>query len=98
MFSDKTFTITLLLSAIAHGVILFQNPNLNLNIFPKDKKEPILEVSYVKPPQEPQKAKEYPKTGLQKKEPFLKLSSKITATKISPPPYIDRENIFQKSR
>ena len=95
MFSDKAFTITLVLSAIVHGVILFQNPNLNVNIFPKDKKEPILEVSYVKSPQE---TKEYSKTTPPKKEPFLKLSSKITATKITPPPYIDRENIFKKNR
>ena len=98
MFSDKAFTITLVLSAIVHGVILFQNPNLNLNIFPKDKKEPLLEVSYVKTPQEPQATKEYPKTSLPKKEAFLKLSSKITATKMSPPPFIDRESIFKKSK
>src|SRR3989338_1198300 len=98
MFSDKAFTITLVLSAIVHGVILFQNPNLNLNIFPKDKKEPVLEVSYVKTPPEPQATKEYPKTALPKKESFLKLSSKITATKMTPPPYIDRETIFRKSR
>lgn len=98
MFSDKTFTITLLLSAITHGIILFQNPNLNLNIFPKDKKEPVLEVSYVKIPQETQKSIESPKTTLPKKEPFLKLSSKITATKITPPPFIDREDIFKRSR
>jgi len=95
MFSDKAFTITFVLSAITHGIILFQNPNLNLNILPKDKKEPILEVSYVKSPQE---TKEYPKTTLLKKESFLKLSSKITATKLMPPPFIDRENIFKKSK
>ena len=98
MFSDKTFTITLVLSAITHGIILFQNPNLNLNIFPKDKKEPVLEVSYVKSPQGTQKPIESPKTTLPKKEPFLKLSSKITAIKIAPPPFIDREDIFKRSR
>ncbi len=98
MFSDKTFVVTLVLSAIAHGIILFQNPNLNLNIFPKDKKEPVLEVSYVKNSQETQKTNEYPKTTLPKKEPFLRLSSKITANKTNPPPFIDRENIFQKSK
>jgi len=98
MFSDKAFTITFVLSAIVHGVILFQNPNLNLNIFPKDKKEPVLEVSYLKIPQETQATKEYPKTALPKKETFLKLSSRITANKINPPPFIDRENIFKKSK
>src|SRR3989338_7207468 len=98
MFSDKAFTITLVLSAIAHGVILFQNPNLNLNILPKDKKEPVLEVSYVKSPQETLKLKEYTKSTLPKKEPFLKLSSKITAAKLAPPPFIDREKFFKKSK
>jgi TonB family protein len=98
MFSDKAFTITLLLSAITHGIILFQNPNLNLNIFPKDKKDPVLEVSYVKSPQETKETKEYPKTTLSKEEPFLRLSSKITANKTNPPPYIDRESIFRKSK
>jgi len=96
MLSDKTFSITLILSIITHGVILFQSPNLN--ILPKDKKETILEVRYVKSPQETQATKEYPKTTLPKKEPFLKLSSKITATKITPPPFIDREGIFKKSK
>ena len=95
MFSDKAFTITLALSVITHGIILFQNPNLNLSIFPKDKKEPVLEVSYVKSPQE---TKEYSKTTLSKKEPFLRLSSKITANKTNPPPFIDRESIFKKNR
>lgn len=95
MDSKKTFLIAFVLSAIAHGVILFQNPNLDLNIFSKDKKEPVMEVSYLKPPQE---NKELPKPAPVKREPFLKLPSKITAAKISPPPYIDKENIFKKSR
>jgi len=95
MFSDKIFMTTLVISAIAHGVILFQNPNLNLNNLPKDKKETILEVSYLKPPLE---TKEFPKSAVPKKEPFLRLSSKITANKTNPPPYIDRENIFRKNK
>jgi len=91
MFSNKVFAIALILSIITHGVILFHNPNLN--IFPKDKKEPILELSYVKSPQE---TIEYPKTTPPKKEPFLKFPSRITANKTNPPPYIDRESIFRK--
>ncbi|MDP3731529.1 MAG: TonB C-terminal domain-containing protein [Candidatus Omnitrophota bacterium] len=98
MFSNKAFAIALALSIITHGILLFKNPNLNLNILPKDKKEPILEVSYVKSPQESQKNEEYPKTSLTKKEPFLKLSTKITATKMMPPAFIDRENIFKRSK
>ena len=95
MFSNRPFLIAFLLSVITHGIILFQNPNLNLNIFPGDKKEQKLEVSYLKPPQE---TKEYPKPAAPKREPFLRLSSKITAAKINPPPFIDRESIFQKSK
>jgi len=95
MLSDKTFTIALVLSAVAHGAILLQNPNLNLSILPKEKKDTVLEVSYLKPPQE---TKEYRKATLPKKEPFLRLSSKITANKTNPPPFIDRENIFRKNR
>jgi len=95
MFSNRPFLIAFLLSVITHGIILFQNPNLNLNIFPRDKKEQKLEVSYLKPPQE---TKESSKLVAPKREPFLRLSSKITAAKINPPPFIDRESIFQKSK
>ncbi len=98
MFSNKTFAIAFALSIITHGIILFKNPNLNLNILAKDKKEPILEVSYVKSPQESQKSEQYLKSTLTKKEPFLKKSTKITAAKTLPPPFIDRENIFKRNK
>ncbi len=91
MFSEKVFQIALLVSVITHGIILFQNPNIHS--FPTQKKEQKLEVSYIKPPPET-------KTGLKtqtpvKKEPFLRLSSKITADKRIPPPFIDKESIFK---
>lgn len=95
MPSDKTFVIAFVVSMIVHGVILFQNPSLNLNIFPRDKKELAPEVSYLKPLHE---NKELPKEAATKKEPFLKLASKITANKIAPPPFIDKENIFNKNK
>lgn len=96
MFSDKTFQIALIVSLIAHGVILSQNPNFHLNIFSQHKKEQNkIEVSYVKrlPPPE-----ERPKITPPKNEPFLKLPSKITVTKTTPPPFIDKENIFNKNK
>lgn len=96
MFSDKVFQIAFLISLITHGVILFQNPNLNLNLFHTNKKEQALEVSYIKSPPQP---KEYQKAPAAKKEPLLKLSSKITIAKTTPPPpFTEKENIFLKNK
>jgi TonB family protein len=95
MFSDRTFQIALILSLITHGIILTQASNLNLHLFPKNKKEQNLEVSYIKPIPEAEKPF---KTIEPKKEPLLKLPSKITALKTSPPPFIDKESIFKKSK
>lgn len=38
------------------------------------------------------------KTPDVKKEPFLKLSSMITAAKIAPPPFIDKQEVFKRNR
>jgi len=91
MFSEKVFQIAFLISVITHGVILFQNPNLNP--FPSHKQEQKLEVSYIKPPQETKT--ELKTQSPPKKEPFLNLSSKITADRRIPPPFIDKESIFK---
>lgn len=91
MFSNRVFQIAFIMSVITHGVILFQNSNLN--IFSTQKREQKIEVSYIKQPQE---IKTSPKTqNSEKREPFLKLSSKITAEKRIPPPFIDKESIFK---
>ncbi|MFA5356144.1 MAG: hypothetical protein WC301_01875 [Candidatus Omnitrophota bacterium] len=97
MFSDKAFTIAFTLSVITHGVMLFQSNKLDLNIFPKKDKEPVLELSYVKAPEKVIEFKDPPKKSLDRSEPFLKLSSKVTAAKMTPPPAIDREGLFKKS-
>jgi TonB family protein len=91
MFSDKVFQMAFLISVITHGAILFQNPNFNpLTVYKQGKK---LEVSYIK---SPQKTETTLKTqGPSKKEPLLKLSSKITADRRIPPPFIDKESIFK---
>jgi len=93
MFSERIFQITFLLSLIAHGIILFQNPNFSL--FPALKKEETLEVSYLKIPQGKE---EYKKASPLKNEPFLKIPSKITLQKIAPPPFVDKESIFKEGR
>lgn len=83
MLSNKFFTIAFLISLLAHGIILFQNAPLN--IFPTHKKEQNLEISYI------------PKSLTTKKEPFLKIPKEITAKKTTPPPFIDKGNIFKKN-
>ena len=89
MFSNKVFQIAFLVSLITHGIILFQNQNPAL--FPTNKKELKLEVSYLKPPLKTETIVKTPT----KKEPFLKLPSKITIDKRIPPPFIDKESIFK---
>jgi TonB family protein len=94
MFSDKTFQIAFLISAIAHGFILLQNSNVAL--LPPKKNEQKFEVSYIKAVEEP---KAYPKSEKpQKKEQFLKIPAKITVDKRTPPPFIDKEGIFNKGK
>ncbi|MBM3254980.1 MAG: energy transducer TonB [Candidatus Omnitrophica bacterium] len=95
MFKEnRVFQITLLVSLIVHGTILFQNPNFNLfsNLRKTDEK---LEVSYVK---EQQVNKEEQLKLLPRKELLPSVAvSKLTSRKINPPPFVDREGIFNKS-
>jgi len=93
MFSDRLFQITILISLITHGIIIFQNPNLI--IFSKNKKGQNLEVSYLKNLEKP---KEESKDITSKKEPFLKLPSRVNVAKRIPPPSLDKENIFKPNR
>jgi len=87
MFSEKIFLIALIVSLGLHAAILIQNPNFS--IFTPKQKETTPEISYVK---EPLKASEEEKqVSSQKREPFLKLSSKITADKRNPPPFIEKQ-------
>jgi len=95
MFFDKTFQIAFILSVFTHGVILFQNPSLTLKILPIGKKKPVLEVSYLK---SSKVSKASLRASLPKNEPFLDLSAKIIAAKTTPPPFIDKEKIFGRSK
>lgn len=95
MISNKTFALTLIFSAVVHGVILSQNPNWHFNFFPKAKKDTPVEVSYLKPVE---LTKDAFKREPPKKEPFLKLTSKVTLNKATPPPFIDKEKIFSTSK
>lgn len=94
MSSNRVFQITLLISIIAHGAILFQNPNF-YGPSPKEK-EQRLEVSYVKAEQENRKADRSEK--ILKRDPFLNMPPKIALEKKIPPPYIDKENILKPNK
>ncbi|MDD5156390.1 MAG: TonB family protein [Candidatus Omnitrophica bacterium] len=95
MFSERLFVTAFLISVAAHGIILFQNPRFV--IFSPAKNEPKMEVSYVKPPEE---KKSPPAESLKNlnKEPFLKMSAKITADKRTPPPFVDKDKLFSETR
>lgn len=69
--------------------------NSNLAIFSVNKKEQNPEIRYIKNPVE---VKESVKPPLTKKEPFLKIPSKITLEKRIPPPFVDKESIFKGNR
>ncbi len=84
MFSDKIFQLTVIISLIAHSIILFGAPALNLNILPVNKKEGNLQVSYVK------------NTAPNNKELLLKLPSKIAISRMPLSPFKENEGIFQK--
>jgi TonB family protein len=95
MFSDKLFRTAFLISLITHGIILVQNPNFV--IFSPNKPEQKIEVSYLKNIQE---NKTRPNTSLRilNKEPFLNTQAKITVDKRTPPPFVDRDKLFNKAR
>ena len=93
MSSNRTFQIACLVSLIFHGVVLFQYPNFNF--FPNTKKQQNLEVSYIK---ELEKPIESQKILSSDTESFLKLPSKITVDKRTPPPFMDKQEIFKKKQ
>jgi len=86
MFSDRIFLAAFIISFLIHGIVLFQNLHLNPFNISRNKKEEILEISYIKKEAE---FKPEPKDDPVKKNPSLKIPSKINATKINPPPFID---------
>lgn len=93
MFSDKLFRIALLISLATHGIIFMQNPNLAL--VPKVKSPQNIKVSYLKNlPDE----KERQPTRALKKAPFLNTQAKINIDKRTPPPFVDKDKLFNKAK
>lgn len=92
MFSDRIFLFAFTVSLVAHGVILLQSPNIHL--FRKEAQQQQTQLVYVK--NKPEK-KEEPRLARAEKEPFLKIPSKITAKKITPPPFVDTQRALSES-
>lgn len=86
MLSEKAFQIALVASLATHAAILTQNPGI---FVPGGRQEKKIEVSYLK--NLPNKDKVLARTPASKGELPLKLSSKITADKRTPPPFVDIE-------
>lgn len=94
MFSERLFQAAFFVSLIFHGIILLQNPNFNL--IPKGDKAEKLEISYVNNAQQNRELNRDRNTQHLKQEPFFKFPSLITASKKTPPPFIDRQELFNK--
>lgn len=94
MFSDRVFLVTFIISFIAHGVILMQNPDFHLPQIIK--KEKPVEVSYVKPARE---RRQIISRESEREEPLpLPPPTKISAKKIAPPPFIEKEELPREER
>lgn len=94
MNSNRVFEIALLVSIIAHGIILFQYPNF---YSPRSKETgQKMEVSYVKPAQQEKRVQKAEK--LLKREPLLNMPPKVTLEKRIPPPFIDKESASKSNK
>jgi len=86
MLANRVFQITLLVSLITHGVILFQNAGFNTSRV--DQKLEETELSYIKTKKLPKKIIEKKPA---KKAPLLKLTTKTTLEKKVPPPFLGKK-------
>lgn len=97
MLSNRPFLTAVFISLVAHTVILLQNTNFLPKDNKKDNKPEKFEISYLDNSKQPRQLDQDKKTPDVKKEPFLKLSSMITASKIAPP-FIDKPEVFKKNQ
>lgn len=99
MFTQNVFFNTLLISALIHGIILFQTPNLDISV--KNKKEEKLEIRYINTPKVEKRMEINNNNSKGNSAPFLKLPPVITAKDIKnteQPPAIDRKELFKTSK
>lgn len=88
MFSNRIFQAALLISVIAHGVILLQNRDLNL--FTQNKTEIPSQINYLIKTAPKIKPILQAKQTLSKKSPLAQPAPKINIEKL-PPKFIDKE-------
>ncbi|MFA4888168.1 MAG: energy transducer TonB [Candidatus Omnitrophota bacterium] len=89
MGSNNVFRITLLISVIAHGALLFNNPNFNF--FPaKDQEQKITKVNYVLRPKETKPA---PKLASSARESLMKMPPKVNIEDTIMQPLAQKENL-----
>lgn len=91
MFPDRVFTVSFLISLVTHSVILMQHPNPVLVLRPRQN----IEVQYLKnaPKYTSQKSNKFVE-----REQLLKSQAKITADKRTPPPFLDKDKLFSRTR
>jgi outer membrane biosynthesis protein TonB len=89
MFSDRFFQIALVISLIAHSAMFFKLPQINL--LPLRRTLDQIEVTYIKEEATSSSSKLYNKTS-----PLESRSPKTSSKNIAPPPYVKKEQIFNK--
>ncbi|MDD2679451.1 MAG: hypothetical protein PHO03_01435 [Candidatus Omnitrophica bacterium] len=89
MLVNRTLKVAFMVSLALHTAVMFQNPGYIF--FPSTGKSQKIEVTYIKPPGAVKQGVK--KAALAKNEPFLKIPSKITLDKRTPPPFINREEV-----
>jgi TonB family protein len=91
MFPDRVFTIAFILSLATHSALLLERPNPALTF----KRPQNIEVRYLRNPPA------YTQEQLNKlisRQPFSKNEGKITADRRTPPPFVDKDKLFSRTR
>jgi len=91
MFSDKVFQVSFVLSLAIHSAMFASTSQFSLRPGSTQKKAQSVEVTYIKQEQIPKLQHKAAPKG----EPFLKMSSRISADKRIPPPYVDSARILK---
>jgi len=91
MFPDRVFTVSFLVSLVTHSVLLMQHSNPVLILRPRQN----IEIRYLKnvPKFTPDQLNKF-----MGREPLLKNQAKITADKRTPPPFVDKDKLFSRTR
>ena len=92
MFPDRIFTVAFLISLVTHSALLMGHPNPALILKPRPAN---IQIRYIKnlPKFTPDQLNK-----LTSREPFLKVPAKITADKRTPPPFVDKDKLFSRTR